>query len=102
VGLAAKHIGDASDDAPQTATRRVSGRLAAVVVLGLRRGFAPRGEQIGCQLRGQLPAEAAATAAVAAAAARVARGQESTRYLPKKPASTTAAVGSTALFTASE
>lgn len=77
----------------------MSRRLAAVVVLGLRRGLAPRGEHVGSQLRRKFPSEAAAAAATAVAATGVA-GARRQKPRDDRPSKTTA--GSARLFIAAE
>jgi len=70
VGLAAKHASDSSDEtSDETTCRNMPGLLAAVVGLGRGR-LASRGKQVGCQLRGKLPANAAAAAMSTSGVAR--------------------------------
>ena len=70
VGLAGKHASDSSDEtSDETTCRNMPGLLAAVVGLGRGR-LASRGKQVGCQLRGKLPANATAAAMSTSGVAR--------------------------------
>lgn len=92
--LVGEHAGYPADDALYAACRGVRSRLAAVVVLWLRRRLASGREEVRRQLRGKLAAEATATAAaVGLAVATAMTGRQQPRdHLPSQSTHSSTAV----------
>ena len=99
VGLAGKHASDSSDEtSDETTCRNMPGLLAAVVVLGRGR-LVSRGKQVGCQLRGKLPANATAAAM---STSGVARFQKAADHLSSQSTEGAAPVRSAAMWFTAE